>query len=160
MSNLLPSIFNDVIGPVMRGLIARSLMQGEIDDVLVECDAQGSLALTFDNQGSDIGLWGGLLGWEATNERLAQSEQVLHAAGVSTEVRVGDFGDIHPNTYRLTLKNSRETHKLAAISTGGGMIEFISIDDVPMKRSSSTVMPVSRSCRSKAGSILKSSWRR
>ena len=145
MSNLPPSIFNDVIGPVMRGpssshcaaalrigLIARSLMQGEIDDVLVECDAQGSLALTFDNQGSDIGLWGGLLGWEATNERLARSEQALHAAGVATEVRVGDFGDIHPNTYRLTLKNSRETRKLKAISTGGGMIEVISIDDVPI----------------------------
>jgi L-serine dehydratase len=145
MSNLPPSIFNDVIGPVMRGpssshcaaalrigLIARSLMQGEIDDVLVECDARGSLALTFDNQGSDIGLWGGLLGWQATNERLAQSEQALHAAGVTTEVRVGDFGDIHPNTYRLTLKNSRETHKLVAISTGGGMIEVISIDDVPI----------------------------
>lgn len=145
MSNLHPSIFNDVIGPVMRGpssshcaaalrigLIARALMQGVIDDVLVECDAQGSLALTFDNQGSDIGLWGGLLGWDATNDRLAQSGQALHAAGVTTEVRVGDFGDIHPNTYRLTLKNSREKHKLVAISTGGGMIEIISIDDVPI----------------------------
>jgi L-serine dehydratase len=107
-------------------------MQGVIDDVLVECDAQGSLALTFDNQGSDIGLWGGLLGWDATNDRLAQSGQALHAAGVTTEVRVGDFGDIHPNTYRLTLKNSREKHKLVAISTGGGMIEIISIDDVPI----------------------------
>lgn len=145
MSNLHPSIFNDVIGPVMRGpssshcaaalrigLIARALMQGVIDNVLVECDAQGSLALTFDNQGSDIGLWGGLLGWDATNDRLAQSEQTLHAAGVTTEMRVGDFGDLHPNTYRLTLKNSREKHKLVAISTGGGMIEVISIDDVPI----------------------------
>ena len=145
MSNLHPSIFNDVIGPVMRGpssshcaaalrigLIARALMQGVIDNVLVECDAQGSLALTFDNQGSDIGLWGGLLGWDATNDRLAQSEQTLHAAGVTTEMRVGDFGDLHPNTYRLTLKNSREMHKLVAISTGGGMIEVISIDDVPI----------------------------
>ena len=145
MSNLHPSIFNDVIGPVMRGpssshcaaalrigLVARALMQGVLDAVLVECDAQGSLALTFDTQGSDIGLWGGLLGWDATNERLPRSEQALHAAGVTTEVRVGDFGDVHPNTYRLTLKNSRETHKLAAISTGGGMIEIISIDDVPI----------------------------
>ncbi len=145
MSNLHPSIFNDVIGPVMRGpssshcaaalrigLIARALMQGAIDDVLVECDAQGSLARTFDSQGSDIGLWGGLLGWDATNDRLAQSEQALHAAGVTTEVRVGDLGDIHPNTYRLTLKNSKETRKLVAISTGGGMIEVLSIDDVPI----------------------------
>jgi len=145
MSSLHPSIFNDVIGPVMRGpssshcaaalrigLIARALMQGVVDDVLVECDSQGSLALTFDNQGSDIGLWGGLLGWDATNDRLAQSQQALHAAGITTEVRIGDFGDLHPNTYRLTLKNSQETHKLVAISTGGGMIEVISIDGVPV----------------------------
>ena len=145
MSSLSPSIFNDVIGPVMRGpssshcaaalrigLIARDLMQGVIDDVLVECDAQGSLARTFDSQGSDIGLWGGLLGWDATNDRLAQSGQVLRAAGVTTKVRVGEFGDIHPNTYRLTLKNSKETRKLVAISTGGGMIEVLSIDDVPI----------------------------
>ncbi len=145
MSNLHPSIFNDVIGPVMRGpssshcaaalrigLIARDLMGGSIDEVLVECDAQGSLATTFDAQGSGIGLWGGLLGWDATNDRLADSGKILHAAGVTTEVRIGEFGDTHPNTYRLTLKGGSETRKLVALSTGGGMIEVLSIDDVPI----------------------------
>lgn len=145
MSNMHPSIFNDVIGPVMRGpssshcaaalrigLIARDLMAGSIDRVLVECDAQGSLATTFDAQGSGIGLWGGLLGWDATNDRLAESGKVLRAAGVTTEVRIGEFGDSHPNTYRLTLQGGGETHKLVALSTGGGMIEVLSIDDVPM----------------------------
>jgi L-serine dehydratase len=145
MSNRHPSIFNDVIGPVMRGpssshcaaalrigLIARALMNGHIDEVLVECDAQGSLATTFDNQGSDIGLWGGLLGWDATNERLGDAAKALHAAGVTTEMCIGEFGDVHPNTYRLTLRGGGETHKLVALSTGGGMIEVLSIDDVPI----------------------------
>ena len=145
MSNLHPSIFNDVIGPVMRGpssshcaaalrigLIARDLMDGSIEEVLVECDAQGSLAMTFDSQGSGIGLWGGLLGWDATNDRLAESGKILRAAGVTTEVRIDEFGDIHPNTYRLTLKGGGETRKLVALSTGGGMIEVLSIDDVPI----------------------------
>ncbi len=145
MSNLHPSIFNDVIGPVMRGpssshcaaalrigLIARDLMAGCIDRVLVECDAQGSLATTFDAQGSGIGLWGGLLGWDATNDQLAESGKVLHAAGVTTEVRIGEFGDSHPNTYRLTLQGGGETRKLVALSTGGGMIEVLSIDNVPI----------------------------
>jgi L-serine dehydratase len=145
MSKMHPSIFNDVIGPVMRGpssshcaaalrigRIARDLMDGVIDEVLVECDAQGSLATTFDTQGSDIGLWGGLLGWDATNDRLAESGSALKAAGIKAEMRIGEFGDTHPNTYRLTLRNGKETCKLVALSTGGGMIEVVSIDDVPI----------------------------
>lgn len=45
---------------------------------------------------------------------------------------VVDVGDPHPNTYRLSLKNARETHTLIAISTGGGMIEVTEIDGLPL----------------------------
>ena len=141
MSKLPPSIFNDVIGPVMRGpssshcvaalrigLIARDLMNGIIDQVLVEFDTDGSLATTHLTHGSDMGLWGGLLGWDATREELPQSARALSAAGIAAEVRIGAYGDPHPNTYRLTLRNAQETHTLTAISTGGGMIEVIAID--------------------------------
>jgi len=83
-----PSIFNDVIGPVMRGpssshcaaalrigRMARDLMDGRIEDVLIEFDSEGSLATTHTTQGSDMGLLGGLLGWDATDERLAESQR-------------------------------------------------------------------------------------
>jgi L-serine dehydratase len=143
MSKLPPSIFNDVIGPVMRGpssshcaaalrigLIARDLMDGIIEQVLVEFDTGGSLATTHLSHGSDMGLWGGLLGWDATCEELPQSARALSAAGIVAEVRVGAYGDPHPNTYRLTLRNAQEVHTLTAISTGGGMIEVIAIDDL------------------------------
>lgn len=139
------SIFNDVIGPVMRGpssshcaaalrigRLARDLMDGEIAEVLVEFDQAGSLPTTHDSQGSDMGLFGGLLGWEADDERLPNSAQALAEAGIKLRIETVDVGDPHPNTYRLTLKNSRETHTLIAISTGGGMIEVIEIDGVPL----------------------------
>jgi L-serine dehydratase len=139
------SIFNDVIGPVMRGpssshcaaalrigRLARDLMDGEITEVLVEFDRAGSLPTTHESQGSDMGLFGGLLGWEADDERLPQSEQALAATGINLRIETVDVGDPHPNTYRLTLKNSRETHTLIAISTGGGMMEVIEIDGVPL----------------------------
>jgi L-serine dehydratase len=145
MSKLPPSIFNDVIGPVMRGassshcaaalrigLIARDLMNGIIEQVLVEFDKDGSLATTHLSHGSDMGLWGGLLGWDATCEELPQSARALSAAGIAAEVRIGAYGDPHPNTYRLTLRNAKETHTLTAISTGGGMIEVIAIDELPV----------------------------
>ena len=89
MKNSYPSIFNDVIGPVMRGpssshcaasvrigRIVRDLMDGEIEEVLIEFDPDGSLATTHESQGSDMGLFGGLLGWEPTDERMVSSPDV------------------------------------------------------------------------------------
>jgi L-serine dehydratase len=140
------SIFNDVIGPVMRGpssshcaaalrigRLARDLMDGDIVDVLVEFDREGSLPTTHDSQGSDMGLFGGLLGWEADDERLPGSPGALAAAGVALRIETVDAGDPHPNTYRLTLKSAHERHTLIAISTGGGMMEVIRLDDVPLR---------------------------
>ena len=128
-----PSIFNDVIGPVMRGpssshcaaalrigRIARDLMGGEIDEVLVEFYPTGSLAMTHESQGSDMGLFGGLLGWEATDPRLPEAARALDQSGVSVRIEIGEFGFEHPNTYRLTLMGDRNRHTMTALSTGGG----------------------------------------
>ncbi|MEQ8762707.1 MAG: L-serine ammonia-lyase, iron-sulfur-dependent, subunit alpha [Planctomycetota bacterium] len=140
-SKLPPSIFNDVLGPVMRGpssshsaasvrigRLARDLCGGDPDRVLVEFDTEGSLATTHESQGSDMGLFGGLLGWEADDERLPQSAAALKAAGVDLEIRIAKLDDPHPNTYRLKLWKGERAHELVAISTGGGMIEVIEID--------------------------------
>ncbi len=139
------SIFNDVIGPVMRGpssshcaaalrigRLARDLMDGELTEVLVEFDRAGSLPTTHESQGSDMGLFGGLLGWDADDERLPDSATALAGAGIRLRFEIVDADDPHPNTYRLTLKNSRESHTLVAISTGGGMIEVVEIDGTPV----------------------------
>ena len=140
MSNL-PSIFNDVIGPVMRGpssshcaaslriaRLCRDLMDENITDILIEFDPDGSLATTHKSQGSDMGLFGGFLGWEAHDERLPESEKYILEAGIQVEIRIADIGNAHPNLYKITLTNEMETKVLQAISTGGGMIEVISID--------------------------------
>jgi L-serine dehydratase len=136
-----PSIFNDVIGPVMRGpssshcaaavrigRIVRDLMDGEIDDVLIEFDPDGSLATTHESQGSDMGLFAGLLGWDTTDERLVSSPEMIREAGINVAIKVAPIEADHPNTYKMTVANSRETHTLTAISTGGGIIEVIEID--------------------------------
>ncbi len=138
-----PSIFNDVIGPVMRGpssshcaaalrigRIARDLMDAKIDEVLIEFDSHGSLATTHASQGSDMGLFGGLLGWEAADERLAESAQAIQEVGIKVQIEIKDLEAKHPSTYKLTLKNSTEQHTLVAISTGGGMMEIVEIDGI------------------------------
>lgn len=135
------SIFNDVIGPVMRGpssshcaaalrigRIARDLLGGTPDTVRVEFDRAGSLPTTHQSQGSDMGLCGGLLGWEASADGLPESPAALAAAGCRLEFATVDVGDPHPATYRLALAGHGRHHALRAISTGGGMIEVVDID--------------------------------
>ncbi len=136
-----PSIFNDVIGPVMRGpssshcaaslrigRLCRDLMDGDIQEVRIEFDPNGSLATTHKGQGSDMGLFGGFLGWEADEERLPYYLSAIEEAGIQIKIDIHPFGATHPNTYKITLKNNTETRMVTALSTGGGMIEIIEID--------------------------------
>ncbi len=136
-----PSIFNDVIGPVMRGpssshcaaslriaRMCRDLMDGNMKEILIEFDPNGSLATTHKSQGSDMGLFGGFLGWEAYDERLPESEIYLATAGINYEIQICELDEKHPNTYKIILSNEIESRELIAISTGGGMIEVIYID--------------------------------
>lgn len=135
------SIFNDVIGPVMRGpssshcaaslrigRLCKDLMGGVITDVYIAYDPNGSLATTHKSQGSDMGLYGGFLGWEADDPRLENYQSEIAAAGIYPQIEIKDIGSDHPNTYQINLKNGDAAHQLVALSIGGGMIEVISID--------------------------------
>lgn len=136
-----PSIFNDVIGPVMRGpssshcaaalrigRLCRDLMDCEIGEVYIEFDPNGSLATTHKGQGSDMGLFSGLLGWEAHDERLPDYLQAIRNAGINIRIDIHPIRANHPNTYKITLENQKEKREMTAISIGGGMIEVIEID--------------------------------
>ena len=136
-----PSIFNDVIGPVMRGpssshcagalrigRICRDLMKGQINHASLYIDPNGSLATTHESQGSDMGLMGGLLGWDATDDRLPEAGNHLATNGLSLSIEIRDIAAVHPNTYQLRLDGPQGSCELTALSTGGGMIEIIEID--------------------------------
>lgn len=142
-----PSIFNDVVGPIMRGpssshsaasvrigLLLHDLLGGAPDVVELDYDTQGSLATTHESQGTDMGLYGGLLGWAADDERLASSPDVIRAGGTTIDVRKPTLHDPHPNTYRIHVRRGSARHDMIALSTGGGMIEVVKLDgfDVQM----------------------------
>lgn len=140
-----PSIFNDVLGPVMRGpssshcaaslrigRLCRDLMDGRIKIVNIQYDPNGSLATTHKSQGSDMGLFSGLLGWQADDERLPDYLNAIKEAGIEINIQIEDIQSTHPNTYKISLFNDVEMRQLTAISTGGGMIEVIGIDGNPV----------------------------
>ena len=76
---LVPSCVGHPV-PIERlrfGRLARDLTGGKIDEILIEFDANSSLATTHENKGTDMGLFGGVLGWEAHDERLVDATQTL-----------------------------------------------------------------------------------
>lgn len=145
MTSHIPSIFNDVVGPVMRGpssshsaaalrigKICRELMQGQAMRVIVSYDARDALATTHESQGSDTGIKGGLLGFDADDERLLDPDPHLAEAGIDLTFRVTDTSFGLPNLYMIHMQSREMKMEVVALSTGGGMIEIIRINQVPV----------------------------
>ncbi len=142
-----PSIFNDVLGPIMRGpssshsaasnrigRIARALLGETLSRIIVRYDPNGSLVTTHRDQGSDLGLFSGILGWPPEDPRLPDFEKTLAAQHITTDIRYETYDAPHPNFYRLELHStSGAIVHLDAISTGGGMIQLHAIDGIPFQ---------------------------
>ena len=90
------SIFNDVLGPVMRGpssshtagsyrigRMARSLLGEEPASAVFTFDPEGSYSKTYKEQGADLGFAAGLMDWAITDERFPQALESAARAGMS-----------------------------------------------------------------------------
>ena len=138
------SIFNDVLGPVMRGpssshtaasarigMLAARLLGEEIKSVLVEFTPDGALATTYDGQGSDIGIAAGLMGLDASSPKMKDSLALLKGRGIDLKFAIRDYPGNHPNTYLLSLVSvSGRRLVVTAISTGGGMVQITHLNGI------------------------------
>ena len=93
-------------------------MDAQIEEVIITFDTHGSLATTHDSQGSDMGLFGGLLGWRLADERLAESPYVIQEAGIRRSNRDQGFGrqtsqhlSSHPQEFGRTAQPERHLHR-------------------------------------------------
>jgi L-serine dehydratase len=138
----LPGIFNDVIGPVMRGpssshtaaswRIARTaldIFNGDLKKALIEFDRDGAWAPNYREQGTCMGIEGGLLGLSMTDERMKDTESCAREQGIAIDYKVSSYPTKHPNTVRLSLLgDSQKKVEIVAVSAGGGSFEIQSID--------------------------------
>ncbi len=141
-----PGIFNDVIGPVMRGpssshtaaswRIARiclDLLNEPLKLAHIEFDKDGAWADNYMEQGTVMGVNSGLLGLEITDDRMKQTDDLANVMGVSISYGINSFPTRHTNTVRLTLKGSQgKNTRVLAVSTGGGAFEIQQIDSSPV----------------------------
>jgi len=137
------SIFNHVLGPVMRGpssshtagafhiaSMARSLLGGTPKKAVLTFDPNGSYAATYVAQGADRGFAMGLLGKPLTDDSFFTALDDARAAGMQLEFRTEPLpGADHPNTTDLELTAaSGRSLRLVARSVGGGAVEITRID--------------------------------
>ena len=137
-----PGIFNDVIGPVMRGpssshtaaswraaRMCLDLLNEPLKNANIDFDKDGAWAPNYREQGTTLGMDGGLLGLDMTDDRMKNTEQVSDEMGISIHYKIDSFKTKHVNTVRLTLEeiNGKSTRVLMA-SLGGGSFEIQEID--------------------------------
>jgi L-serine dehydratase len=142
MEKLPSSIFNDVIGPVMRGPssshvagasriadIVRQSLGRNVKKVVVDFDVNGSLAESHDGHGTDMGFVSGILGMPVTDPDVINYSGLAEKAGIEVEFRILDYGAEHPNNYRIHAYGADGcSHEWEAVSVGGGMVEMQKYD--------------------------------
>ncbi|MCF8378434.1 MAG: L-serine ammonia-lyase, iron-sulfur-dependent, subunit alpha [Bacteroidales bacterium] len=141
--NRLPGIFNDVIGPVMRGpssshtaaswRIARiclELLNEPLKKAVVEFDREGVWANNYREQGTVMGIDGGLLGLAVTDPGMKDTEHLLEARGITVHYSITSFQTQHVNTVRITL-HGLTGNKIVVLgaSLGGGLIKIYKINE-------------------------------
>lgn len=138
MEKLPCSIFNDVIGPVMRGpssshvagaariaSLVRQSMRGKITEAVVDFDVNGSLATSHDGHGTDMGFACGLMNIPISDPSVDRYENLLKEHDMNIEYRILDYGAVHPGNYRMAITDDTGlTRHWEAIAVGGGMVEL------------------------------------
>ena len=151
-----PGIFNDVIGPVMRGpssshtaaswRIAKtslSLLDGDLKSALIEFDKNGAWATNYRQQGTTMGINGGLLGLEMTDDRMVDTDVLAEEKNIQITYELNSFPTSHTNTVRLTLENdANKKIQIVAVSLGGGSFKIRSFNgfDVSLKGDSNELL--------------------
>lgn len=140
--NNTPSIFNDVVGPVMRGpssshtaaswRISRTcldILNEPLKKAIVDFDKNGIWALNYREQGTVMGINGGLLGFEMADSLMKNTEMVAEEMEISITYEINSFPTKHANTVRLLLEGiNGKTILVVAASLGGGSFEIQQID--------------------------------
>ena len=137
-----PGIFNDVIGPIMRGpssshtaaswraaKICIDILNEPLSKAIIDFDKDGAWASNYREQGTTIGIEGGLLGLEMSDDQIKNTEQIAIEKGISILYEINAFQTKHVNTFRLALEGvyGKKT-QVTAISIGGGSFEIQEID--------------------------------
>ena len=132
----------DIIGPVMVGpssshtagavrigRMAREVLGGQPAAVCIEL--YGSFAQTGKGHGTDKAIIAGLLGMSPDDERIRDSMEIAHKAGMQFKFKNSAFKDVHPNTTVIDAVDQKGNKAIVqGASVGGGRIIINKINGI------------------------------
>ena len=137
------SVFNGVLGPVMRGpssshtgasyhigRLARDILGGKPAQVEIAFDERGSYGKCYRTQGSDKAFAVGLMDWDLLDDIFHDAVMASERQGTRIDFLVGRYDEAdHPNWVRLTLRGENEREAtVVACSIGGGSVIVSEVD--------------------------------
>jgi len=141
------SVFNDVIGPVMRGpssshtagsfhigRVIRDLLGEKPAKIRIVFDPEGSYGRTYVQQGVDLAFVTGLMGWKQTDTVFKRAIEEAQKEGVQIEFILKKIPQAdHPNYVILDVVGNFSASLLVeAKSVGGGIFEIVRINNYPI----------------------------
>ena len=139
-----PGIFNDVLGPVMRGpssshtagsfrigKIAGMLTIGKPAKIDITFDTEGSYAVTYLAQGSDKAFLCGILGIDLVDPGFFRIFEIAKSSGIQVGFHTKElaFSD-HPNTVLIETTSANGSKiRIIGKSVGGGNVVITKIQD-------------------------------
>ena len=142
------SIFNDVLGPVMRGpssshtagsyhiaRVIRDLLAEEPREVDITFDPKGSYARTYVQQGVDQAFATGMMGWKLIDTVYQRALNTAAGQGVRFRFHIDDIPQAdHPNYAIIkAIGASGASMQVEAKSVGGGTFVITKIDELPVR---------------------------
>jgi L-serine dehydratase len=115
-------------------LLARCLVGGTPHRARIEL--HGSFARTGEGHGTDKAIVGGLMGFRPDDERLRDALGIAEREGLDyrfEKTTLGEDGEIHPNSVRMTVERDRRSAVMIGSSLGAGRVLVTNIDGYPVE---------------------------
>lgn len=142
-----PSIFNDVIGPIMRGpssshtaaswrvgRMGVQLLNDTLSHAHIEFDRAGAWTTNYREQGTVLGMDGGLLEIEMADNEMKRCAEIASERNITITYGIASFENTHANSMLVHLTGTTgKKIELLAASLGGGSFEIQKIDGFPVQ---------------------------
>ncbi len=141
------SIFNEVIGPIMRGpssshtaasyhlgKLIRDLLHQAPKQVIIGFAKNGSYAEVYHQQGSDLGFATGIIGKKITSDGFNDALKNAEDRDIDIQFRVKEFNrEVHPNAIAVSgVSRSGTEIEVLAKSIGGGAVQIDELNEWPV----------------------------
>ena len=141
------SIFNEVIGPIMRGpssshtaasyhlgKLIRDLLDGTPRQVIISFAKNGSYAEVYHQQGSDLRFATGIMGKEIISDGFNDALLNAQKSGLDIQFKIKEFEQkVHPNTISITgVSTAGFEVDVLAKSIGGGAVQVDELNKWPV----------------------------